>query len=58
MTTRSIILLVLFVMVMFLWMLALLGAIGASASAWLPFFACLILGVVVYFGGPQKGGVA
>jgi hypothetical protein len=52
MSTRSIILLVLFVMVMFVWLLALLGAIPAAASPWLPFFACLILGAAVYFGRP------
>jgi hypothetical protein len=49
-----IILLVLFTMVMFLWLLALLGAGGdvASKSApWLAFFACLFLGVVVFLYG-------
>ncbi len=42
-----IILLVIFVMVMFIWLLALLGAVSqlANAGQWLPWFACLILGV-------------
>lgn len=48
-----IILLVLFTLVMGVWGLALLGAISANerASAWLAFFACLILGVVVFLVG-------
>jgi|HubBroStandDraft_2_1064218.scaffolds.fasta_scaffold00771_1 hypothetical protein len=39
--------LVLFIMVMFLWLLALLGAVSdlTRVSQWLPWFACLLLGV-------------
>jgi hypothetical protein len=47
----GIVLLVLFVMVMFVWLLGLLGAIPAQASAWLPWFACLFLGIVVFLVG-------
>lgn len=52
MTTKGVVLLVCFVLVMFLWLLSLLGAVpGAGAySAWLAFFACLILGVVAWTG--------
>lgn len=46
-----VILLVLFVMVMFLWLLANLGSVPAQYSAWLPWFACLFLGVVVFLLG-------
>lgn len=49
MSARSIVLLVLFTLVMGLWGLALLGAFDAARnySMWLPFFACLILGILV-----------
>lgn len=49
MTTRSIILLVLFVMTMFLWLLSNLAAFGSDFKygSWLPFFACLWLGLLV-----------
>lgn len=45
-----IILVVCFVMVMFLWLLAMLGAMPNSPvySPWLGWFACLILGVMVF----------
>lgn len=44
------VLLVLFVMVIFLWLLGLLGAIPGAAtySPWLAFFGVLILGIVVF----------
>lgn len=42
------ILLVLFVMVMFLWLLTMLGAVPGAPAHWLAFFACLILGAVVF----------
>ena len=46
----SIILLVLFVMTMFLWLLAMLGAVpnAASYSPWLGWFSCLFLGLAVF----------
>lgn len=46
----TIILLVLFTMVMFLWLLSMLGAIPNSAnySPWLGWFACLFLGLAVF----------
>ncbi len=48
-----IILIVMFTMVMFLWLLGLLGASPgvATYSPWLAFFACLILGIVVFLLG-------
>jgi hypothetical protein len=47
-----IVLLVCFTMVMFLWLLTLLGAVGTpNASPWLAFFACLILGIVLFLTG-------
>ncbi len=48
-----IILVVLFTMVMFLWLLSLLGAneLAQKASPWLAFFACLFLGIVVFLLG-------
>lgn len=48
-----IVLLVCFVVVMLVWLLAMLGAIPKDnpASSWLPWFACLILGVVVFLVG-------
>jgi hypothetical protein len=44
------ILLVLFVMTMFLWLLAMLGAIpnSPSYSPWLAWFSCLFLGLAVF----------
>lgn len=49
----SLILLVLFVMVLFLWLLALLGAVpGAPAyHPWLGWFAVLLLGLAVFVFG-------
>lgn len=48
-----IVLIVMFVMTMFLWLLSLLGAVpnAPSYSPWLAFFACLILGIVVFLVG-------
>jgi len=48
-----IVLLVCFVMTMFLWLLGNLGAIpnAPAYSPWLAFFACLILGLVVFLTG-------
>ncbi len=48
-----IVLIVCFVMTMFLWLLAMLGAIPNSPaySPWLGWFACLILGIVVFLLG-------
>lgn len=53
----SIVLLVCFIIVMFLWLLGLLGAVpnGAAYSPWLSFFACLILGIVVFISGAGFG---
>jgi uncharacterized membrane protein len=49
MRVTGVVVLVLFIMVMFLWLLALLGAADnpglAHASPWLPWFACLLLGI-------------
>lgn len=46
----SIILLVLFVVTMFMWLLAMLGAVPNSPaySPWLSWFACLFLGLAVF----------
>lgn len=49
---RTIVLLVLFVVVMFLWLLALLSVGGIPASPWLAFFAVAFLGVAVFLPGP------
>ncbi len=48
-----IVLLVMFVIVMFLWLLSMLGAIpnAPTYSPWLGWFACMILGVVVFLVG-------
>ncbi len=48
-----IVLIVLFVMVMFLWLLSMLGAVPNSPtySPWLGWFACMILGAVVFLLG-------
>jgi hypothetical protein len=48
-----IILLVLWVMTMFLWLLALLGAVPQTQryESWLGFFAALVLGLVVFLVG-------
>jgi len=45
-----------FIMTMFLWLLTLLGAVPGAPnySPWLAFFACLILGTVVFLIG---GGI-
>lgn len=53
------ILLVLFVMTMFLWLLAMLGAIPNSPaySPWLAWFACLWLGLAVFVGVVYRIGV-
>lgn len=49
----TIVLLVLFVMTMFLWLLSLLGAVpnAPGYQPWLAFFACAILGAVVFLIG-------
>lgn len=46
----AIVLLVCFVVVMMVWLLSLLGTFpnAGQYSPWLAFFACLILGVVVF----------
>ena len=46
----AIIILVCLTMVMFLWLLALLGAagVGVGMSGWLAWFACLFLALAVY----------
>lgn len=48
-----IVLVVCFVMVMFLWLLAMLGASPNTAqySPWLAWFACLFLGIAVFLTG-------
>lgn len=48
-----IVILVCFVMVMFLWLLSLLGAVAQlnTASGWLGWFACLLLGLAVFVAG-------
>lgn len=48
-----VVLLVCFVMTLFLWLLSMLGAIpnAPAYSPWLSFFACLILGLVVFLVG-------
>lgn len=54
-----IIILVCFTMVMFIWLLYLLGGVSlggqpaqpAGAGGWLPWFACFFLGVVVFLIG-------
>ncbi len=55
MSALIIILLVVFTMDMFIWLLGMLGAIPAESAArvspWLAFFACLILGIVVFLIG-------
>ncbi len=52
----KLIVLVCFVMVMFLWLLALLGAVAGIAlySPWLAWFACLFLGLVLFLGMEGK----
>lgn len=47
MTTQRIVLLVLFVMCMFLWLLANLGAVPIAAM-WVAFFAVLIVGIAEF----------
>ena len=48
-----IVLLVFFTVIMVVWLLSLLGAIpgGQTHSPWLAFFACLVLGIVVFLTG-------
>jgi hypothetical protein len=50
-----IVLVVIFTVTMFLWLLALLGAVPTAqyphAATWLAFFAVLVLGVVVFLLG-------
>ena len=48
-----IVLLVLFTVVMAVWLLSMLGAAPGltAASPWLAFFACLILGIIVFLTG-------
>jgi hypothetical protein len=48
-----IVLLVCFVVVMLLWFLSMMGAVpnATTASPWLAFIACLILGIVVFLTG-------
>lgn len=47
-----VVLLVCFVMVMFLWLLSMLGVQPAATySPWLAWFACLFLGLVVFLTG-------
>lgn len=52
-----IVLLVCFVVIMLVWGLLALGAIpnGPTYSPWLAFFACLILGIVVFIIGSGSG---
>lgn len=50
----NIVLLVCFVMIIFLWLLVLLGAVGGFAVGWLPFFGVLILGIVVFLNAGIK----
>ena len=56
-----IVLIVMFTLVMFLWLLSMLGAVNNAPqySPWLAWFACLILGIVVFLVGsgvvPTKG---
>lgn len=50
----NIALLVCFIMVIFLWLLVLLGAVGGFTVGWLPFFGVLILGIVVFFNARMK----
>ncbi len=49
----GIVLVVLFTMVMFLWLLTLIGASEqlTKASPWFAWFACLFLGIVVFLTG-------
>lgn len=48
-----VVLVVCFIMVMFLWLLSLLGAVpnAPGYSPWLAFFACLFLGIAVFLAG-------
>jgi hypothetical protein len=53
----SLVLLVLFVMVMFVWMLALVGILGVRPAGdyfapWLAWVAVLLLGLAVFVTGP------
>jgi len=51
MSPLFIVLLVLFTVTMFVWLLTLLGTVPTSYSPWLPWFACLVLGTVVFLVG-------
>lgn len=60
MRTLGLVVLVLFIMVMFIWLLALLGAVSdlVHISSWLPWFACLLLGIgtgAYYYNGRPPG---
>lgn len=44
----SLIIIVCFIMVMFLWLLALLNVFPNVSANWLAWFACLFLGLVVF----------
>ncbi len=49
MSKWQIVILVLFVITMFLWLLLLLDAFGAfKYTGWLPWFACMELGAMVF----------
>ncbi len=50
------ILCVLFVMTLFLWLLALLGGFSmpGNSAAWLPWFSVLFLGLAVFVDGPPS----
>lgn len=58
MSTLLIVMIVMFTIVMFLWLLGMLGAnstppnpLAVTYSPWLAWFACLILGVAVFLVG-------
>jgi hypothetical protein len=55
MTALEIVLLVCFVVIMMIWLLDLLGAVGGRGtySPWLAFLSCFILGLVVFILGPR-----
>jgi hypothetical protein len=55
MTAMAIVMLVLFTVVMMVWLLDLLGAVGGRGtySPWLAFLGVLILGLVVFILGPR-----
>lgn len=45
--------LVCFIMIMFLWLLILLGAFTLGASGWIPFFAVLLLAIAEFAPGAK-----